>query len=252
MCKCLKNIKLKKVWLWIWQYIILNLILKPILPIISFGLAIYFAFIDKNVQMTIFVATGFVFILMFFADSLTKFFESIKIAGMDIKLRNEIKDSLSELRLLAKTNAEAILQLSQIQGRFFQGDLEYDKIKRFEETVKILEVLNVPKQEIEAITEEKWHYWVKIDYYYSLNKKIHNFINHIDNIQLSTDKKEELMKLCLTKKHDDLLRVIDEIRKKNIQFDSDLQISIDDYRYYIENNTHRNFERWVKVCKEGE
>ncbi len=76
-------------------------IFKSILPVASFYLAVNFSFSDdKAVQMSAFIATGFLFIFMFFAKKLGESFSSIGIAGLDIKMR-ELKNSLNELKELS-------------------------------------------------------------------------------------------------------------------------------------------------------
>ncbi len=97
---------------------------------------------------------------------LAQSFESIKITGLnnvDIQLKKEIKDSINELRELAKLNSEKILEIMQASDRY--GGITTDtKESTYKDVVKILNMLKVPEEEINQILDKCWFKWVNFDF----------------------------------------------------------------------------------------
>lgn len=245
MCKCLKNIKWKNIGLQFWEkiYTSIKFILKFLL-ICTFIVITYNFAIDKNnTAMIIFAAFSLFFILFFFSSK----FEIVELLGAKFKLK-ELNNSLKELKSLAKISAEAILQLSQLQGRFYIAKLEKDKLKRYNETIKILKELNIPEKEINQLSQEKWHYWVENDYYLKIKELMRTiFINAKEYKELDSKCKYDFDAKYREDNEKSIKYLLILMKEFKIESNDEIKTALDDYKYYIENKEHKDFSRWLKL-----
>ena len=233
------KIDIKKIIEKIMNFIIY--ILKFTIPIASFCLAINFAFMDdKPVQMLAFIATGFLFLFMFFIKELG-FFESINIAGLDIKLR-QAKEILKELKLIAKEFSSITLENVQreLRGEDY-GFKDHERI--YKKINNLLKLCDLSEEEIKNLQEENWHKWVYKNYTSIIfdSFRINTNSDFYKNFYANWSKNKPYI-------------IPDEIKKLSEKY-NDLEISVDknyydelllDYEFYINNKIHRDNKRWTK------
>jgi len=187
--------------------------------------------------MVAFLFTTLIFLFFPFSEKISKVIESIKMPGFDLKTRAEIKDSINELRILAKINAKAILQLLQTQGRFSSQEMEQKTQVIYNETLKTLEEIGIPNSEIAEIADKNWHPWVIFDYFQKIRRLINILFPDISQ-EINSD-------TFIFKSIDEAKHKLDEYKNYSKDTDNqDLKTCVEDLDYYLNNKKHRSMERW--------
>ena len=206
------------------------------LSIIAISLSIVFSFISEATLAGVWL-TFSVFMITFGWPELT---ESISFLGSSIKLR-EAKDTIKELKELAKIISGATLSLIQSSNRF-DGMSDSKKSEIYDSIYTMLTNLNIPTNEINN-AQSDWHDWVEFDYkLYILNpKKDHpeipkehlgdwhtfhsNFINKLKDVTASEIREGFKKYNGLTEKVDNLIGKLE---------------------YYEKNKKHKCQDTWEK------
>lgn len=202
----------------------------------------------NNVAGIAFLLTGCIFLFLAFIPDLAKYIKEVNFKDGKI-LTKELKDSLSELRMLAKINAEAIFQLSQLQGRFYIPRMEIDKLNRYSETVRVLKELKIPEEEILKLTDEKWHWWVENDYYIHIKSKMREkFLKSEKYASLELKEKNEFEQKYKNRSMKTPQGLLNFATEFDIDIDQEIKTMLEDYDYYVKNKFHNDEKRWLKYC----
>ena len=221
-------------------------ILYLILSICTLIVAIYFGYMEMIGQMSVMV----IFFLSFLVFGNIDKFVSFKINknGLEAKMK-ELDDSLKytqEIAIFLASTELSTLSRSGHWGRI--SNLEKEKIKN--ELISRLKEINIPNNIIEEEVLRYWHEFTILDYYIRIYRKLDSLIKNKPFAKEKDEYKEfeekfkfdTLNNLKNIEKFNDLLEFI---KKYNIA-NEELNINIDDYKYYLKHKTHRSMERWVK------
>lgn len=219
-----------------WLFLSIVFIIKIIIILSSFFITYSFSVQENNAGAIIFASFTLFFILFFFGSN----FEIVELLGVKFKL-HEIKKSVDELKLVTKLSVAGLLNIGKHLGCFASSEMEITQNDIYEESVKILKILDVPDIEIYEITE-KWHKRNEETYFHEIYKQLEH--------RLVKEKSEDISKLR------ELKNEIKELNPHNIQMllditthksDEDLLLYIEDYKYYIKFKKHKDFNRWIKL-----
>lgn len=226
------------------------LFLTKLIVVVGFILlSIFFSMKENNTAIIVFAGFSLFFTLFFFGSN----FEIVELLGAKFKLR-EIKNSLEELRLLAKETTSVLLENVQIAGRW-GGFSTHRKKEIFENSIEILRKLDVADEKIKE-AKQQYIFWTKFDYLH--------FINACIAIKAQKISREMPERQDILEKFNEVIKQLKVINRNNIiewnelekilqglfPYDSDLNQIFEDYKYYSINFEHQSFERWIKYNKE--
>jgi hypothetical protein len=179
-------------------------------------------------------------LLLFFSNLRYIAKGTISVKGIELETRqllDETRATITELRDLAALVASVALSLVKRSGRLGgYEDAEQDKIRA--EVLALLAKLKVDQSKIDQ-AQADWHTFVKFDYVHDIlgGSRLLPDLTPAQHEQVRKLKGRGLVDIAPPDQLEAFFSAIDRL-------DDWRKELIEDYRYYIKNNTHRRPEIW--------
>lgn len=218
-------------------------IIKVFLIMLFIFISFCFSIHNLSTGASIFAVFAMFFLLMFYGYK----FEIVEILGAKFKLK-ELNNSITELKELSKTVACISLDLLQRNGRWGTHNTELEKIDFFSKINTILDNVKITEKDKREIYDTYWHKWVLLDYAINIKKILSTAIKNSE--KLEDNEKKELITLLESNNHLNTIKVYEIAMQKRVVLDSRIQEAINDLKYYMSNNRHKNINNWLKLNDE--
>lgn len=203
--------------------------------LLSFGLSIYFAFLNYHAVVAI-AFLAFSFLVFIQLDG--RVLELLKFQNFEVRM-NEVKNTIKEIKEVAKSLAEIGSETIKTRMRVSSKNMDAYEMEVFDRLCSTLEKIGLSHQEIMSCTE-RFHFWNKYDYV----SAILGGSEMPKNIS-TENKKNWHARASLLKSPGTTPEALRFLLKEFEVWNEEVEIYIKDYQYYINNNEHRDVERWL-------